>query len=966
MSFLVKQDDDKLIEILQNELNAHYNLMNCWGTSLTPSIGIYTNGVIPNSVDDWVKNSPWGPSLTSFDSCYDAFFHIVERDAHLSSEIEAAKQMFLSLDWHIEDATNEMVDRDIGDKVRKLFDLMDDGYGNGFEGIMALAWRGVETGMQPLALHWKSWEGWRVPLVISPRPPEMFHYVLHPNSEVKLHVKDAYGFAEVGEQVDPRLITVVHSNAVPPLKPYGTGMLAPIYMVSNFKSLAVYQEITYMESFGKPMLIIQYAPGMEAVVENIIRGVGGSIRGQVAYPVDSEGKPVLGTNAIDIQFHDVNRTAVDAYGPFIDQCNKEISKVCIGAPLTTGEARYGTYSLGTVHQFTTDIITAGRGKNIEKTINRIIKLIRYFNFRKRPAPRFVVDTRVDDRRGPDYIAMLQQVQALGVDLPVKLVRDAANIPAPQPGDKMLSALTKGTGVSSYGFPGEFGTPGVGATPTEPASSESEMGGQTGTELGALPETNTPVNETPPAVSGTAGMGGTSPISTPAPAAAAKKHTSFKDLSKVVKTFLTRDGKEVINKISSAVQTQLDSQKTLSGALHNFLMDGAKPNNINIGPVQDMVESAYYYGWMKALNDYNSLLSGQLQSDKKYILPATIGNKYEIIDALKNSTRTWIQRDDWNNISELVSERSKGLTNNILIGVLDDIKDVIEQAEAEKWDLKKYRNETKSAMKSIQPNKVIPEYLEAVFENAICEGYNNGLWIMANTPGAYSRIFGFRWAYNGDMHYGHRECDGYVGSSKVIRTNDIVPNSIVGCTCMWEPVAMSEAQQNKWVEYIGEYPNGKWSVLNSEPIQEFPNYFKKMYAAINLPNGLDVLNVEDSRDYSSYHVTAFLNNVFTDDPIRWLNEKGCNKFEEKLREKFSAKFEGIDVNVSWNIQAASDIFSDIIIIDGDSRNKRKEIDDNAYSIIKETYAEFEPTGNQLISLNTNTLNYYGKSRKKMVL
>ena len=186
-------------------------------------------------------------------------------------------------------------------------------------------------------------------------------------------------------------------------------------------------------------MIISFAPGFEGIAQDLVTRYGTNARVIAPLPKDPKSGQILsGMEAgIGIDFKEVSKTATDVYKDFIETIDRYITKLIMGAPLTTSEAQYGTYNVGLVHKMMSDIITAARARAIERTINRLFAVLRHLNFPQRPQPRFVFETRIDDKVGVEYLDVLGRLADRNIATPQKLWLNAADA-NPEPGDIMVT------------------------------------------------------------------------------------------------------------------------------------------------------------------------------------------------------------------------------------------------------------------------------------------------------------------------------------------------------------------------------------------------------------------------------------------------------------------------------------------------------------------------------------------------
>ncbi|MFW6303051.1 MAG: phage portal protein family protein, partial [Candidatus Sumerlaeota bacterium] len=127
------------------------------------------------------------------------------------------------------------------------------------------------------------------------------------------------------------------------------------------------------------------------------------------------------------------------YESLAEWCNAEISKIVLGATLTSGEGRaHGTQALGKVHERVRSDYVSADARMLEGVVNgQLIRWMVDFNFGPQAAaPHWQIDTSREDAMERE-IALDRELMAAGVPLPVDYFYEKYGRPAPAEGESAL-------------------------------------------------------------------------------------------------------------------------------------------------------------------------------------------------------------------------------------------------------------------------------------------------------------------------------------------------------------------------------------------------------------------------------------------------------------------------------------------------------------------------------------------------
>jgi len=389
-----------------------------------------------------------GASSHFFRDIYDLYKDMEDKDAHLFAVLQTRKNGVISRPSKIVAASEEPYDQKIAEFVRKTFyntwnldgSLLGllDALGKGFS-VAEVLWRqdGGQVGVETLKL----------------RPQGRFCFeadgslcLLPSPYSTKTRLEPGFD-TRAGTSTTPSINTLSYtspkSRNLPPRKfitfqfgatpeaPHGRGLLMKAYWYYWFKKNNLKFWILFNEKFGSPTVIGKYRLGageeerkrLFEVVESLQNDSGVTIPENLA-----------------IEFLEAKRSgAINTYKDLADWCNDEMSKLVLGATLTTGEGRRsGSLALGRVHERVRSEYIESDARALMNVINRqLIRWIVDFNFgTDSKAPRFVIDTTEDDALDRE-IKVDQELVRMGVPLPLSYFYERYKRPAPLEKERSL-------------------------------------------------------------------------------------------------------------------------------------------------------------------------------------------------------------------------------------------------------------------------------------------------------------------------------------------------------------------------------------------------------------------------------------------------------------------------------------------------------------------------------------------------
>jgi len=223
----------------------------------------------------------------------------------------------------------------------------------------------VLYGFAPAELLWCSVEGKWIPLDIVPKPPEWFAW----SGENRLVMKTRTG----GPIELPENRFICLQNRPTFTNPYGEKLLSKIFWSVTFRRNGARWWAIFTEKFGGAFATAKYRPGAPeeeqaeilAMLEDLVTC------GVAVFP---EG------TTVDISTDSNKSAATGNFSEFEGFFNANISKVILGATLTTDIGDKGSYSAAQVHNDVRNDIALSDRKAIAEAHNEVLRLISSFNF----------------------------------------------------------------------------------------------------------------------------------------------------------------------------------------------------------------------------------------------------------------------------------------------------------------------------------------------------------------------------------------------------------------------------------------------------------------------------------------------------------------------------------------------------------------------------------------------------------
>lgn len=210
---------------------------------------------------------------------------------------------------------------------------------------------------------------------------------------------------------------------------YGRGLCQHAYWYYWFKKNNLKYWAIANERFGAPTAIATVPSAMPAEERRRIL--------DILQTLQADNSAVV-PESIGLSLLESARSSGASFRELADWCNDEISKIVLGATLTSGEGRRsGSLALGSIHQLVRQDYLEADARLLEETLNAtLLRWLAELNAPGAPPPHLRIDTEppADLNAQADVD---RQLLALGVPLPLRYFHERYGRPEPAPGEERL-------------------------------------------------------------------------------------------------------------------------------------------------------------------------------------------------------------------------------------------------------------------------------------------------------------------------------------------------------------------------------------------------------------------------------------------------------------------------------------------------------------------------------------------------
>jgi len=389
-----------------------------------------------------------GASSRYFRTVYDLYRDMEDKDAHLFAVLQTRKNGVLARPSKIVAASDSARDQKVADFIRKTLETLQgfedallgllDALGKGFA-VLEILWNmeGGRVGIDALKIRAQERfcfdaDG-RLCLLSSPFPGLLRrdNALIAPPSSPPASYTSGIPASLFSSFVVPPRKFLHFTFCSTPESPYGSGLLVKAYWYYWFKKNNLKFWVLFNEKFGSPTIIGKYRLGAGEEERKRLFEVVSSLQNDTGVTIPEN---------VALEFLEAKRTGtINTYRDLADWCNDEMSKLVLGATLTTSEGRRsGSLALGQVHERVRSEYIEYDARALMGVINsQLLRWLVDFNFGTDvSAPRFVIDT-TDDEGLEREIRMDQELVKMGVPLPLSYFYQRYKRPAPLEKERSL-------------------------------------------------------------------------------------------------------------------------------------------------------------------------------------------------------------------------------------------------------------------------------------------------------------------------------------------------------------------------------------------------------------------------------------------------------------------------------------------------------------------------------------------------
>ncbi len=375
----------------------------------------------------------WPTCLPTADGCahvgaaarFDLYDEMESKDGHLFSVLQTRKNGVLSSPRKIEPASVTSRDLLIARFVEKALTRIPR-----FGAALLNLLDAIGKGLSILEIVWEVREGQVWVRELKSRAPGRFSFA--PDGTLRLSPDEFLARVDGNESrslPDRKFLRFTFGGLYD--EPYGRGLCARAYWYYWFKKNNTKFWVIYNEKFGAPTVVGKYRPGASEEERRRLFDVVESLQNDTGVTVPE---------SITLELLEARRSGnASTYRELADWCNDEISRLVLGATLTSSEGRRsGSQALGMVHERVRGEYVEADARELEDAINsQLVRWLVDFNFGSRvEAPRWTIDTTRNDFLDSE-IALDRELLNCGVPLPVAYFYEKYKRPVPAPDEHAL-------------------------------------------------------------------------------------------------------------------------------------------------------------------------------------------------------------------------------------------------------------------------------------------------------------------------------------------------------------------------------------------------------------------------------------------------------------------------------------------------------------------------------------------------
>jgi phage gp29-like protein len=352
------------------------------------------------------------------------------RDGHIRSVMQTRKLAVINKEWEIVSASDDAADVRVRDEVADIL-----GKVKRFERARLDLLDGLLSGFAVGEIMWEVVGGRVVPVEIRRRGQHRFVF----DFDGRLRLLTMQNMAN-GEELPDRKFLLFQYDADPE-NPYGVGLGQSCYWPWWFKKHATKFALVGLERYGMPFPLGKYPSNAQHMKDDLLATLES---------IQTDSAAVIPAG-FEVELLESKRTAAtDAYSPFVDRMNDEISKAVLGqtATVTGTPGKLGEEKeRGEVRD---DYVAADSDLLDEVISSQLIRWIVDFNFGADvPAPAF--HTTLESELTIDEEATLatrdEALVRQGVRIPMRHYYETYQIEEPKDGEEVAERAGPASGFA---------------------------------------------------------------------------------------------------------------------------------------------------------------------------------------------------------------------------------------------------------------------------------------------------------------------------------------------------------------------------------------------------------------------------------------------------------------------------------------------------------------------------------------
>lgn len=355
-------------------------------------------------------------------------------DAHILSVLGTRKRAVANLEWHVEPASDDLVDVRIAQEAERALRAIPRLHGHLVDLLDA-----IFKGYAAAEIEWAAVARGDVQMVLPRRLHSRPQHWLRPD----LDDLDRWRVLSEQDPVEGEALQpggwILHTSRAKAGWAHQAGLGRALIWWWLFKQYIAKDWVSFAEKFGSPLRVGKFAPtSTKADIDALFEAV-------VQLGVDAAA---VIPGDMSVEFVQAEATGADVFERFMVYADRQIAKVVLGQTLTTEESSRGTQALGTVHNDVREDLRDSDALELEDTLTRdVLRPFVEYNFGHRfEVPRFTLhtdppaDLKVEAETQQLRAEVFAAARAMGVPVSLRQVRDELGLEAADAGEPVLPPL----------------------------------------------------------------------------------------------------------------------------------------------------------------------------------------------------------------------------------------------------------------------------------------------------------------------------------------------------------------------------------------------------------------------------------------------------------------------------------------------------------------------------------------------